>query len=435
MCRGCRITPEGIYCPPGEVAPAGPGEFEPRRVHWSALERRWRSEEEVAAELAGRRSEEERRRKEEERRERERLQAEQAHRRAEEQVLERLRRSWPPPALDEAPGDGYQDAHRYQGVLLSWGERGELRKPVVPTIRDVDILHALWRHRVLSTAQLKVVWWRDASLRKAQERMKELCDAGYVDKFRPPSLRGSYQWTYCLANAGHELLANAGRIPRSGRFRPRAVGDFPTVLHALQLNAWVIAHLELLGERLLDWRGEPDSRVEVPDQAKKRSRSLKGVRGLARPWPQPIWPDAALEIARSDGGVRTLLIEFDRTQRPDKNQGKFLRYDCFLTWWWEESEYGEVQLPPLVLFICQDERSLEAFVRAADAAFTGSRWASQRSTFPARDLVCFGLEADIHRGSLRAWRVPDRPPGDPNRGEFLPRPARLPGNEAHDGRG
>lgn len=418
MCRECRIAHGGVYCPYWQDdAPAADG-CEPLRAHWDQRNQRWRTVAEVEAERR-RWAEERREREEAERRaqlERERAEAEAA---AEAQRrLEHRRSQWPPPVLEPAPAPAYEEVHRYHGVLLTWGTRKQLDKPVVPTERDIEIVLALWRHRVLSTSQIKALWWPTAQLRKAQERMKELFDLGLVDKFRPPSLRGSYQWSYCLDRAGHELLKDLELIPRGERFRPRAVGDFKTVLHSLQLNAWVIAYRELLGGRLLEWRGEPDSRLEFSSDARRRIAERREAPSVELDRPQPIWPDAALDIDRDDGRVSTLLVEFDRTQRPDKNRSKFLRYDALLCSWWRETVYGDRDRRPLVVFVCQDAASLEAFMLAADDTFTGY---VRDVGHPGRRRALFVLEQDVHRGSARGWLLPEE-----RDGEFLPQPVRLP---------
>jgi hypothetical protein len=149
MCRQCRIAQPGVFCPYWvDDQPAADG-HEPLRAHWSQTERRWRSTEEVEAEQ--RRWAEERLEREHRERakevERQRAEAEAAA--DAERRLEHRRSQWPPPVLDPAPAAGYDEVHRYDGVLLTWGTRAPLRKPVVRTERDSEILHALWRHRVL----------------------------------------------------------------------------------------------------------------------------------------------------------------------------------------------------------------------------------------------------------------------------------------------
>jgi hypothetical protein len=146
------------------------------------------------------------------------------------------------------------------------------------------------------------------------------------------------------------------------------------------------------------------------------------VSGLELERPQPIWPDAALDVERKGGGVSTFLIEFDRTQRPDKNRSKFLRYDALLCSWWRETGYGERGRRPLVVFVCQDEASLEAFMRAADDAFTGR---TNGEGHAGRERALFVLEQDAHRRSPRAWLLPEAQPRG-REGAFLPRPVGLP---------
>jgi hypothetical protein len=44
--------------------------------------------------------------------------------------------------------------------------------------------------------------------------------------------------------------------------------------------------------------------------------------------------------------VRTLLIEYDRTRRIDKNYHKLRRYDAFLCWWVRYTPYADLPSLP-----------------------------------------------------------------------------------------
>jgi hypothetical protein len=104
--------------------------------------------------------------------------------------------------------------------------------------------------------------------------------------------------------------------------------------------------------------------------------------GVLKPDATPIGVDAA-------GNRTAVMIEFDRTQRPSKQLERLRRYDCFLNVGWRESRYAVLDIEPAVLIVCDDERLVEPFARAADGYLTaslasdvtaeswdGSRWGS-----------------------------------------------------------
>ena len=90
----------------------------------------------------------------------------------------------------------------------------------------------------------------------ARRRLVKLFRAGYLERFRPYSPRGSYEWTYFLSAAGHRLLRGMGVIDPGVRFKPRDVFDYGRALHDIQVNAWVLAYRRRLGSALLEWHGE-----------------------------------------------------------------------------------------------------------------------------------------------------------------------------------
>jgi hypothetical protein len=294
------------------------------------------------------------------------------------------------------------DAHRYDGLLLQWAQRVDLDKPLTPTPRDVEILRSLWSCKFLSTGQIHTLWWPHADLRRAQRRLGWLFHTGYVARFRPRMLRGSYPWTYMLDERGHELLSLAGLIPFE-RFRRHVVTDFGVVVHDLQMNGWAIAYKLLAAERLLEWRGPREATVEPPTGLDREKAAMSR---LALRRPGRIVPDAGMVVELRDGALM-LFVELDRTRRPDKNHQKLLRYDALLTWWWEQSELGEqCTHAPVALFLCQDENHLRSFLAAGDSALTG--YSSGR--YPGRGRVLFAMEADVHAGKADAWLVPESPP-------------------------
>jgi hypothetical protein len=196
----------------------------------------------------------------------------------------------------------------------------------------------------LTAPQLRALWWPESSAQAADRRLLKLFRAGYLDRFRPISRRGSFPWTYQLGVEGRRLLQRAGLLGARERFVLREVYDYGHVLHDPQLNAWVLAYRRAAGDLFLSWNGE--THIEPPREA----RASQGVLRLANYWsaerlrdprPRLVRPDAVLEVARSDGdGSRVFFIEYDRTRRVDKNYEKFRRYDTFLCWWWQHTTFA-----------------------------------------------------------------------------------------------
>jgi len=185
----------------------------------------------------------------------------------------------------------------------------------------------------------------------------------------------------------------------------------------------------------VSWEGE--TTVSPPAGA----RSPEGVRldddwspeGFGDARARPVRPDAVLEIEHKEGFIpQTVLVEYDRTQRIDKNYDKFRRYDMYLNWWWRETEIGDAG-PPIVVFVCQELEHCQRFVSAADHELTGHLWHpdvdASREEHVARRRIYFVRERDVHDVNLRAWRVPKFPPRHPAR-EAVARRVLLPGSPA-----
>jgi hypothetical protein len=327
----------------------------------------------------------------------------------------------------------YLDAHRYDGAVVQH-DRRDRTVPCVVQPRDLAIVRDVWQYKFLTAPQLLELWWPDAQATwPGQRRLRKLFNAGYLERFRPLARRGSYPWTYHLGDAGHQLLQRAGVIPRSQRHHARTIYDYGHVLHELQLNAWVLALRRAARGALLKWHGELD--IAPPRHTAPSQLRLHGdwsAEDLRDPRPRLLRPDAVLELARkdSDDEVHTILVEYDRTRRVDKNYDKFRRYDAFLCWWWRDTPYGAQPSPPLVLFICQTPQQRQQFLTAADHELTGHHWHpstdSEHHDYVGRRQLLFALEHDAHNGVLEAWQLPRFPPGHPTRDPAVHRVS-LPG--------
>ena len=327
--------------------------------------------------------------------------------------------------------DSYAEVHRYDGAAIQ-RESADAAVPCAVQPRDVAILRDVWRYKFLTAPQVLELWWPGRSDRAGQRRLRVLFEAGYLDRFRPVTRRGSFPWTYQLAADGHRLLQRAGDIPYGERFNARSVYDYGHVLHEIQLNAWVLAYRRAIGHALQSWEGETN--ITVPLEA----RGPGGVRfdddwspeGLGDERARPVRPDAMLEIECNEGFIPQLVfVEHDRTRRVDKNYDKFRRYDMFLNWWWRETEFAS-ESAPLVIFVCQDGAQCELFANAADHELTGHLWhpdvGPKRYQYTGRRNIVFVRERDAHGGDLRGWRVADFPRGHSAR-EPIARRVALPG--------
>jgi hypothetical protein len=116
--------------------------------------------------------------------------------------------------------DTYAELRLAEGKLLRWGER-EAKAVCALQPRDLEILVALARYRFLTTGQIAELWWQGRGLRGVRRRMTRLFEAGFVERFRPQTLRGSYQWTYCLARDGFRAAQQTGELAASLKFAAR----------------------------------------------------------------------------------------------------------------------------------------------------------------------------------------------------------------------
>lgn len=212
--------------------------------------------------------------------------------------------------------DTYAELRLAEGKLLRWGER-EAKTACALQSRDLEILVALSRWRFLTTGQIAELWWEGRGLRAVRRRRTRLFEAGFVERFRPQILRGSYQWTYCLARDGSRAAQQTGELAAALKFAPRrdAIFDYRYVIHDLRTNEWVLRYRELLGDRLLDWAGPDESRFEPPKKNRdneymSRAAAVLGDCGwhegdIYDEYFRPVQPDALLDVAAVDRDVRS----------------------------------------------------------------------------------------------------------------------------------
>jgi hypothetical protein len=68
----------------------------------------------------------------------------------------------------------------------------------------------------------------------------------------------------------------------------------------------------------------------------------------------------------------------------------------------------------VVVFVVEDDETAKQFLRAADTSVTGrlGRWGTPEVSWPhyGRRRIFFVAERDVHKGTLRALRLPEQPP-------------------------
>jgi len=316
-----------------------------------------------------------------------------------------------------------------------------------PTERDLEVLGALWRCRFLFTTQLWRRWWPGVSQRACQQGLQRMVAAGWARRFKfQRAERGAQQRVYCITERGFELLR--GRTGLKGRFvrddevwRVPPTGDPRHILRDLQVNGWVLALEALAGERAIGrWLGPGQGRLEPPRRKAhgewvdlRPSEVVLGsshrLQGYAGERFEPVMPNATVELRVGSGERRRrvdLLVELDRSRGLGAARDRLRAYDGLVSGWGRMlRRYRSLGTPPLVVFVCEDERSRLRLVETADRVLTTriAKAGSDEREWPylGRRAIFFALERDVHEGSLAALALPPVPPdarralGEPER--------------------
>ena len=341
---------------------------------------------------------------------------------------------------------------------IQWGRRPERPAPVGLTNRDLQLMALLHDTNYLSTSQLTLLGW-GAAERAAQERLKRLHDAGYLDRFRPLAARGTREWNYRLTRTGWEALAAHELAADARHYTPAEITSISYTEHDLQLAA-IILHIAtiaatpgpggLLDRMPFQWQGHRSGRIEpasarqpagspAADRSTAKDRPAvdrspaatlpQGVRSHAgRSRPGYLEPDATL-IGHVGDERFAVLIEYDRTDRPHKQIDRLRRYEHFLLDGWRHTHFATHATPPSVLFLTAREQPLARLIQTADQTFTawhGAQQATAREgTHPARQRTVFTSRQRILAGDWTMQRTPSLPldTRDPaGGGACVPRP-------------
>jgi hypothetical protein len=314
---------------------------------------------------------------------------------------------------------------------IQWGRRPAVPPPCRLTRRDLRLLAFLHDFGYATTRILAALFWARMGT-ATHEPLKLLHDAGMVDKLRPRVGRddGSHEWIYRLTALGWRTILDAGAAADGEDFAPAELTSIAYVEHDVQVVGLVAALaaraaraagregplIDAAPFRMLGPRsGMVDPRREVrADQASTASDLGERYVHLEGSAPGLLKPDATL-VGVTDAGERTaVMLEYDRTRRASKQLTRLRRYDHFLTAGWRESRYAALDVEPVLVVVCADERQLPTFVRVADAELTawiGGPHAGQRNgEHIGREQVGFTTRERLLAGDGRLLQVPLLPP-------------------------
>lgn len=216
------------------------------------------------------------------------------------------------------------------------------------TERDREVALYLYRHRVLTTDQLQLLFF--SSRRRAQDRLLFLYRNRVLDRFYPPAPFGSGkpEAHWLLDEAGAILVAAMHDLERKqlGWQRRDDWGSHPQLAHQLETNRFltdlIAATLANPGLGVSEWW--PPAEAADHLNAQRRGRVL---------------PDAGFYLETPAGPIECYL-EWDRaTETQERLAEKLLAYRLA-----EAHLYSEGTQPRCILFVVPGSRRLETLRRA-----------------------------------------------------------------------
>lgn len=216
------------------------------------------------------------------------------------------------------------------------------------TERDREVALYLYRHRVLTTEQLQLLFF--SSRRRAQDRLLFLYRNRVLDRFYParPFGSGKPEAHWLLDEAGAILVAAMHDLERKqlGWQRRDDWGSHPQLAHQLETNRFVTdliaATLTDAGLGISEWW--PPAEAADHLSAQRRGRVL---------------PDAGFYLETPAGPIECYL-EWDRaTETQERLAEKLLCYRLA-----EAHLYSDAAEPRCILFVVPGERRLETLRRA-----------------------------------------------------------------------
>lgn len=215
--------------------------------------------------------------------------------------------------------------------------------------RDIDILDALYRHRVLRQDQLKQLFFN--SKERTQKRLRQLYDHRYVDRrFLPERIGGTGRLPnlYVLDRKGADLLQEQGLDTIIWHHSYKTVSD-QYLKHALPLNDIIVVMKKACQQKsceFLEWKTESELKVE-PDRVKILNRHNRRAEVT-------VIPDSYCLIG-SDNRSFPMFIEYDGgTQRSRVIKEKVRAYAAYYESGKYHQRYGKNAFR--VLFVSRSQR-------------------------------------------------------------------------------
>jgi hypothetical protein len=269
--------------------------------------------------------------------------------------------------------------------------------------RDLAILRALLEHKVLTTHQLHVLFFR--SLRRCQHRLSELKNLGVITSFQPRRAfgQGRSPEHHFLTNVGVCVLARREGVPRGQLpwVPDETYKENKNLRHRMGVNAFFCALVEASGFNeghcLHRWRPERKVRTRAGE----------------------IQPDGFGRYLHP-GGACQFYLEYDRaTEGPTALTQKLRNYLTFARGWGEDASF-----PNVLVVVPREPREAEVAVALA-AAHRGGRRKARVPVFLTSEALMAALGVlgpvwlppDSEGGRLRLTRLPaiDAGPFDPRR--------------------
>jgi hypothetical protein len=237
------------------------------------------------------------------------------------------------------------------------------------TVRDREVALYLYRHRVLTTDQLQLLFF--SSRRRAQDRLLLLYRNRVLDRFYPPAPFGSGkpEAHWLLDEAGAVLVAAMQDLERKqlGWQRRDDWGSHPQLAHQLETNRVVT---DLIAATLSD-PGLGVSEWWPPAEAANHLNQRRRGRVL---------PDAGFFLETPAGPIECYL-EWDRATEPQQRLAeKLLAYRRA-----EADLFDEGKPPRCILFVVPGERRLQTLRRAYGAFQSEHERRASRGSFRSLD--------------------------------------------------
>ncbi|MBN8867310.1 MAG: hypothetical protein J0H98_07135 [Solirubrobacterales bacterium] len=238
-----------------------------------------------------------------------------------------------------------------------------------------------------------------------------------------------------------------GKYEAARQWGPRNVSNAHSVIHDLHTVSWVMRFVELCdgdfrytvnaGEGIIQKvTGEFGAIVDPPMKGNRRRREPVNLYGLPALLDGiafrgvdagdgsigKVHPDAAIRLHNLTNEQKTsrreIWVEMDRQGHPGHLEEKLQNYDVFQALWWRTvPRFRSAGRPPVVVFIAPSTEILKKQIAIADRvllAQAGRRRDGPEKWGPpaSRNRIFFALEADLHKGSTRMYRVPEATPAE-----------------------